>query len=614
MRSRTVGMRFIKWRGAGILALSLALLLSFIGGRAAAQTTPKTLLLGVIGIDSPTERGVQLAAERFNARGNTVTPDGAAYQLSVQAIDANTPDELNSAIQQLKQSGAVAIFGPERDDIVPGSANTLLGAGVPAFTNSTSTAVTTGSMLFRTRADDSRLFSALAQFVTGDLAKSKIALFQGDPASATRVTLFTSALTQAGKTPTTTVIQVAGGALSDSAKVLIGSQPDAVAAFGASTQVAQLLRELRGQNYTGLFIYPDADDPAFISAVPDNLRAGIVGVTNWVVGSSTTVSAQFVRDYVATFATAPTGHSAAAYDAAAAAIIAIARNGIAPDKIAHGLLALPRAESIQGHFNAALGSNELSADVTVFTTNNYGAPSPSAQFDETGRLALSGSPIVSAPGNATAIPQPTETVAPTQLVGVVLTAKNTVNVRTGPGTQYDIIGKLKQGDTAQVIGISPDNLWLVINFAQQQGWVSASLVDVVGNMNSVPIINPPPTPTVPPTATAPPQIDLIGLSYVINPAQPKSGKQFTVSVVIRNQGGADAGPFAVAASFLPGNVYAAQNVSGLPAGQSTTVNLTAAVTGPGTYTVQIVLDLNKQLNWPNRSTHGTFPVTYTVVS
>ncbi|MHB8749367.1 MAG: ABC transporter substrate-binding protein [Aggregatilineales bacterium] len=615
MVSVTVGMRSkrLNWRSAGIVALSLALFLSLTLSRAGAQTTPKTLLLGAIGIDTPTERGVQLAVARFNARGNTVTPDGAAYQLAVQAVDANTPDEVSSAITQLKQAGAVAIFGPERDDLVPGSATTLLGAGIPVFTSATSPAVTTGTLLFRTRADDSRMLSNLTQFVTGDLAKSKIALYQGDSAAAPRVTLFTTALTQAGKTPATTVIQVAGGKLSDSAKVLISAQPEAIAAFGVPDQAAQLLRELRGQGFNGLYIYPDANDPAFVNAVPDNLRAGIIGVANWVPGSNTTVSAQFVRDYVALFDATPTARSAAAYDAAAAAIIAIARNGVAPDKIAHGLLVLPRAESIQGHYNAALGNNELSADVTVFTTNDFGAPSPSAQFDETGRLALNGSSIVSAPIGATAVPQPSEVVQPTQPVGVVLTAKSTANVRSGPGTVYGIIGKLKQGDTEQVIGVSPDNLWLVINFAQQQGWVSASLVDVVGNLASVPVINPPPTPTLPPTATPAPQIDLIGLNYVINPAQPKSGQPFTVSAVIRNQGGSDAGAFAVATSFLPGNVYSAQQVPGLAAGQTTTVNLKATVSGPGTYTVQIVLDLNKQLNWPNRSTHGTFPVTYTVV-
>jgi ABC-type branched-subunit amino acid transport system substrate-binding protein len=601
----------LEWRAVGLLAVSLALLLSLMASRAGAQAAPKTLLLGAIGIDSPTERAVQLAVTRFNARGNTVTPDGAAYQLAVQAVDASTADEVNAAVLQLKQAGAVAIFGPERDDLVADSVNSLQGAGIPIFTTATSTAVTTSNMLFRTRADDSRMLSGLAQFVTTDLAKSKIALFQGDPGTASRVTAFTTALTQVGKAPVTTVIQVAGGAISDSAKVLISSQPDAIGAFGAPTQIAQLLRELRGQNYNGLLIYPDANDQTFVTAVPDNLRSGILGVANWIVSSSTTVSAQFVRDYVATFATTPTAHSAAAYDAAAATIIAIARNGIAPQQITKGLLALPRAESLQGHFNAALGGNELSADVTVFTTNDFGAPVPSAQFDETGRLALGGTAIVG--GGATAVPQPTETTEPTQVNGVVLTAKRTVNVRSGPGTEYAVIGQLKTGDTEQVIGVSPDNLWLVINFAQQEGWVSASLVDVVGNLSSVPVINPPPTPTAMPTATPQPAIDLIGLNYVFNPAQPKSGKVFTVSVVIRNQGGADAGPFAVAASFLPGNVYAAQQVSGLPAGQSTTVNLTATVTGPGTYTIQVVLDLNKQLNWPNRSTHGTFPVTYTVV-
>jgi hypothetical protein len=153
----------------------------------------------------------------------------------------------------------------------------LQGAGLPIFTTSTNTDVTTSNMLFRTRADDSRMLSGLAQFATTDLGKSKIALFQGDPGVASRVTAFTTALTQAGKAPVTTVIQVAGGAISDSAKVLISSQPDAIGAFGTPTQIAQLLRELRGQNYNGLLIYPDADDQTFVTAVPDNLRSGIVG-------------------------------------------------------------------------------------------------------------------------------------------------------------------------------------------------------------------------------------------------------------------------------------------------------------------------------------------------
>jgi len=607
-------------RRIGTLALAIGLTASAVVAHA---QQPKPLLLGVIGTDSATARGVQLAAFRFNARGNTLTPNGTAYQVVVQTADAQTADEVATAIGTLKQAGAVAIFGPEQDALVPASFAALSGAGIPVFTSATNTAVAPSGTVFRTRADATRLLSGLAQYVAGDLTKSKIALFQGSDTEATRVTAFTTEIGKLGKTPATTVLQVAGGAIKDSAGVLLQTQPDAVVAFGTPDQDAQLLRELRSQNYAGLFVNPDADDPAFITAVPDTLRGGIVGVTNWAYSSQVTVSAQFVRDYVALFGSAPTAHSAAAYDAAAATIIAISRSGIAPTAISQGLLALPRVESIQGHYNAALGGNELSADVSVFTTGIYGAPIVTAQFDETGRLALSAAPptvagvIATSVAPVTAVPATAvpPTIAPaTPIQGAVLSVTaETLNVRSGPGTSYAILGRLKAGDQVQIVGISPDGQWVVINFVQRQGWVlvSASLNTILGNIQSVPVVNPPATP-IPPTATVAPYVDLVGVTYVVNPPTVKSGQPFTVSVVIRNQSGLDAGPFAVATSFLPGNVFSAVNLPGLPAGQTTTVNLAATVTGTGTFTVQVILDLNSQVNLGSNRAHAQFPVTYTV--
>ena len=609
----------LRLRRVGSLMVAGTMLAAALGTvqPAAAQTT-KTLLLGVIGINSNTARGVELAAHRFNARGNTVTPDGTAYQIGVKTIDASTSDEVRDAITQFKQNGAVAVFGPDRNDLAAASLGVMQGAGLPIFTAATSTAVTTGGLLFRTRADDTRQLTNLSQYIVGDLARTKIALFQGDSASAQQVTLFVNALSQQQKTPVTTVLQVAGGAIKDSAKVLLDARPDTVVVFGTSDQAVQLLRELRGQNYTGLYAYENADDPAFIAGTPPDLRGGIVGVTNWAYSSETAVSAQFVRDYVALFGAAPTAESAAAYDAAGAIIIAASRSGVAPDGVSKGVLALPRVESIQGHYNAALGGNQLSADVTVFTTNEYGAIKPSAQFDETGRLASVGTnPVVAVPPTPvppTAVPLPGATTFPGQ--GATLTVPgSSVNVRSGPGLNYGIVGRLKFNDTETIIGVSPDSNWFVINFLNTQGWVLGSVVTVTGSLSGIPIVNPPPSPTPLPatlTPTAQPYINLVGLTYVINPSMPKSGQPFTVSLVIQNQSSIDAGTFAVAGSFLPGNVYAAQQLTGLAANATTTVNLTATVTGPGTYTIEVVLDLNNQLNLGPNRTHNKFPVTYTV--
>jgi uncharacterized repeat protein (TIGR01451 family) len=85
------------------------------------------------------------------------------------------------------------------------------------------------------------------------------------------------------------------------------------------------------------------------------------------------------------------------------------------------------------------------------------------------------------------------------------------------------------------------------------------------------------------------------LNAVLSPPIPQPGQPFTLTVTVQNQGQADAGEFAVATSFQPGNVYSAAIVPGLPAGQLTNVNLTATVPGTGVETIAIVLDLNKQV-------------------
>jgi uncharacterized repeat protein (TIGR01451 family) len=86
------------------------------------------------------------------------------------------------------------------------------------------------------------------------------------------------------------------------------------------------------------------------------------------------------------------------------------------------------------------------------------------------------------------------------------------------------------------------------------------------------------------------------VSAILNPPVPKSGQPFTLAVTVKNQGNLDAGSFAVATSFLPGNVYSAVNIGGLAVGAQTTVNLTGTVTGSGDFTIDIVLDLNNQVD------------------
>src|SRR5579859_3852453 len=177
------------------VTLLLALSAVAVVTTATQAQAPKTLTIGVIGrADSPTARGVQLAIERFNDEGNTTTPDGSAYRLAVLAQDATSPDQVTSAITTLKSSKTIAIFGPDDEALTLASANALGAAGVPVFTAAQNTQIATTGLLFRTRADDSRLMNDLADYALKDLARSHIALFQGDPSQQQRIQLFSAAL------------------------------------------------------------------------------------------------------------------------------------------------------------------------------------------------------------------------------------------------------------------------------------------------------------------------------------------------------------------------------------------------------------------------------------
>ena len=86
-----------------------------------------------------------------------------------------------------------------------------------------------------------------------------------------------------------------------------------------------------------------------------------------------------------------------------------------------------------------------------------------------------------------------------------VTAVADVNVRSGPDVAYEVIGVLRQGQTAEAVGVSADGRWWAINFPASptgNGWASAEFV-IPENTENLPILQgpPPPTPILP---TAPP--------------------------------------------------------------------------------------------------------------
>ncbi|MBE2271222.1 MAG: SH3 domain-containing protein [Anaerolinea sp.] len=102
------------------------------------------------------------------------------------------------------------------------------------------------------------------------------------------------------------------------------------------------------------------------------------------------------------------------------------------------------------------------------------------------------------PPLATSIPLPT--INPTGACMVATAGTTTVNVRSGPGTNFSILTQLSPFQTGLVLGRLADGTWYQINVNSITGWVSGTVVRVGGMCAAISIIIPP---TLTPTATLP---------------------------------------------------------------------------------------------------------------
>ena len=98
----------------------------------------------------------------------------------------------------------------------------------------------------------------------------------------------------------------------------------------------------------------------------------------------------------------------------------------------------------------------------------------------------------------------TPTLGPVEGGNPVSTVQTDLNVRTGPGTQYAVIGLLSAGTVVDIAGRNEDTSWWYIVYdpaPDRRGWISAAFAPS-NNATGVPIVNtPPPPPTETPTPT-----------------------------------------------------------------------------------------------------------------
>ncbi|MFN8458755.1 MAG: SH3 domain-containing protein, partial [Anaerolineae bacterium] len=105
--------------------------------------------------------------------------------------------------------------------------------------------------------------------------------------------------------------------------------------------------------------------------------------------------------------------------------------------------------------------------------------------------AATATPTVTAtlPPETTETPIPTATATTAPVQAEIIAAG--LNVREGPGMNYNSIGTVAKGDTLTVIGLSADSNWLQIVTAKDQtGWISnqAQYTRVTGSLDNVPTL------------------------------------------------------------------------------------------------------------------------------
>ena len=579
----------MRMRKTAIIRVLLTALLLLTFSMSRAQNTQPIFRVGVLDdMNGPISNGARLAVRQINASGGVRGADGTSFLLELVIRPIASPDAINT----LGQFNLIALLGPETTEDVLANLSSLQALNIPILTPALGDTILisdASGMFSRTRAAERLHGQALADVMFNTLNIQYIGTAQLDNSAAGGYAGFSMALEQIVPRPQEKTYRLGGGVTMNAlVSEIVADEQAIVVAFGQPALVAQFYTQLRTVGWAGLFVYNQVDNPAFRDNIPEDKAQGILGTSSWPLSSTDETSTEFMSSYAHMYGAVPGSIAAASYDAVFFLAEAIGQPGSLSANLA-GIRDLP---GVQGTLNPGVSARgELSNSVSVIQLNEFGGADIIARYADGMRLTQG---TMAALPSAT--PLPVATATP---VGVVLTIEsNFQNVRSGPSTQYDVLGRLERGTQAQIVGATVDYSWVVIQYRGQNGWLAAYLLDIWGDLSTLPVVAIPPTPTPgPPTATPlPPAIPDIVITSAV-PSSMTQGVLTSVNVTVANIGGADAGGFAIAASFPPDNAYASANVAGLPMGAQQIVILPVTLSGStGNYSVTIVADLNNEVN------------------
>jgi uncharacterized protein YraI len=166
-------------------------------------------------------------------------------------------------------------------------------------------------------------------------------------------------------------------------------------------------------------------------------------------------------------------------------------NGAAPT----GVCSLSSA--LEAGVNVRLGPGEEHNVLTVLPRGSF--LTPDARSDNGWYRVLVNNQIGWVLGSVVNLNGPCHTLLLSAPIPVVPTAvpaatcsvsaATNVNIRSGPGTNFAVIGALRAGASLPVSGRS-DNGWYVVTSGEQQGWVSGAVVTASGLCHLMPLVAP----------------------------------------------------------------------------------------------------------------------------
>ncbi len=126
------------------------------------------------------------------------------------------------------------------------------------------------------------------------------------------------------------------------------------------------------------------------------------------------------------------------------------------------------------------------------------------QTEENVTEATPPTPTTVPPTNTpTLVPLPTFTFTPVSEPKGIVNAEPSLNLRSGPGLEKELIGSLPLGSEVKATGRNETGDWLKVSTEQGEGWVAAQYVDLNVPIDSLPIVTEVPSTPLPQVTDTP---------------------------------------------------------------------------------------------------------------